>query len=220
MKKYFTLLLVFCMFLSANAIQTKATTTTCQNLAYNESFATDLGEFTAYDNGGNASWSIDAKYACAVINGYNKGTNEDWLVSPAFDLSNMQSASIAFTHACAFGSGAWSERCKLKISADFAGDVHAATWTDLEMTFAESGTRWSWTYNTIAVPDAFLGQPNVRIAFYYDNTDSDAPGWEVKTFSLTSVCNASESGTGLLLPVALPGIGEPDLVVLAQNVRN
>lgn len=220
MKKYFTLLLVFCMFLSANAIQTKATTTTCQNLAYNESFATDLGEFTAYDNGGNASWSIDAKYACAVINGYNKGTNEDWLVSPAFDLSNMQSASIAFTHACAFGSGAWSERCKLKISADFAGDVHAATWTDLEMTFAESGTRWSWTNNTTAVPDAFLGQPNVRIAFYYDNTDSDVPGWQVKTFSFTSVCNASESGTELLLPVALPGIGEPDLVVLAQNVRN
>lgn len=220
MKKYFTLLFVFCMFLSVNVIQTNVAAATCQNLVYNESFATDLGEFTAYDNGGNASWSIDAKYACAVINGYNKGTNEDWLVSPAFDLSNMQSASIAFTHACAFGSGAWSERCKLKISADFAGDVHAATWTDLEMTFAESGTKWSWTNNTTAVPDAFLGQPNVRIAFYYDNTDSDVPGWEVKTFSLTSVCNASESGTGLLLPVALPGIGEPDLVVLAQNVRN
>ena len=213
-QKLLLVLLTIAVALGAQAAET------CQNLAYNESFATDLGEFTAYDNGGNASWSIDATYACAVINGYNKGTNEDWLVSPAFDLSNMQSASIAFSHACAFGSGAWSERCKLKISADFAGDVHAATWTDLEMTFAESGTKWSWTNNTTAVPDAFLGQPNVRIAFYYDNTDSDVPGWEVKTFSLTSVCNASESGTGLLLPVALPGIGEPDLVVLAQNVRN
>lgn len=213
-QKLLLVLLTIAVALGAQAAET------CQNLAYNESFATDLGEFTAYDNGGTASWSIDATYACAVINGYNKGTNEDWLVSPAFDLSNMQSASIAFSHACAFGSGAWSERCKLKISADFAGDVHAATWTDLEMTFAESGTRWSWTNNTTAVPDAFLGQPNVRIAFYYDNTDSDVPGWQVKTFSLTSVCNASESGTGLLLPVALPGIGEPDLVVLAQNVRN
>ncbi|MCI7430079.1 MAG: choice-of-anchor J domain-containing protein [Bacteroidales bacterium] len=213
-QKLLLVLLTIAVALGAQAAET------CQNLAYNESFSTDLGEFTAYDNGGNASWSIDATYACAVINGYNKGTNEDWLVSPAFDLSNMQSASIAFSHACAFGSGAWSERCKLKISADFAGDVHAATWTDLEMTFAESGTRWSWTNNTTAVPDAFLGQPNVRIAFYYDNTDSDVPGWQVKTFSLTSVCNASESGTGLLLPVALPGIGEPDLVVLAQNVRN
>lgn len=220
MKKYFTLLFVFCMFLSVNAIQTNVVAATCQNLAYNESFATDLGEFTAYDNGGTASWYVNTTYACAVINGYNNGTNEDWLVSPAFDLSNMQSASIAFTHACAFGSGAWSERCKLKISSDFAGDVHTATWTDLEMTFAESGTKWSWVDNTIAVPDAFLGQANVRIAFYYDNTDSDVPGWEVKNFSLTSVCNASESGTGLLLPVALPGIGEPDLVVLAQNVRN
>lgn len=213
-QKHLFLLLTIAFAINAQAAPT------CQNLAYNESFATDLGEFTPYDNGGTASWSIDATYACAVINGYNKGTNEDWLVSPAFDLSNMQSASIAFSHACAFGSGAWSERCKLKISADFAGDVHAATWTDLEMTFAESGTRWSWTNNTTAVPDAFLGQPNVRIAFYYDNTDSDVPGWEVKTFSLTSVCNASESGTELLLPVALPGIGEPDLVVLAQNVRN
>lgn len=213
-QKLLLVLLTIAVALGAQAAET------CQNLAYNESFATDLGEFTAYDNGGTASWSIDATYACAVINGYNKGTNEDWLVSPAFDLSNMQSASIAFSHACAFGSGAWSERCKLKISADFAGDVHAATWTDLEMTFAESGTKWSWTNNTTAVPDAFLGQPNVRIAFYYDNTDSDVPGWQVKTFSFTSVCNASESGTELLLPVALPGIGEPDLVVLAQNVRN
>ena len=213
-QKHLLLLLAIAFAINSQAAPT------CQNLAYNESFATDLGEFTVYDNGGTASWSINTTYACAVINGFNKGTNEDWLVSPAFDLSNMQSASIAFSHACAFGSGAWSERCKLKISADFAGDVHAATWTDLEMTFAESGTRWSWTNNTTAVPDAFLGQPNVRIAFYYDNTDSDVPGWEVKTFSLTSVCNASESGTGLLLPVALPGIGEPDLVVLAQNVRN
>lgn len=220
MKKYFTLLFVFCMFLSVNAIQTNVAAATCQNFVYNESFATDLGEFTVYDNGGTASWSINTTYAYAVINGYNNGTNEDWLVSPAFDLSDMQSASIAFTHACAFGSGAWSKRCKLKISSDFAGDVHAATWTDLEMTFAESGTKWSWVGNTIAVPDAFLGQANVRIAFYYDNTDSDIPGWEVKNFSLTSVCNASESGTGLVLPVALPSIGEPDLVVLAQNVRN
>ena len=213
-QKHLFLLLTIAFAINAQAAPT------CQNLAYNESFATDLGEFTAYDNGGNASWSIDATYACAVINGFNNGTNEDWLVSPAFDLSDMKSASIAFTHACAFGSGAWSERCKLKISSDFAGDVHTATWTDLEMTFAASGTKWSWVDNTIAVPDAFLGQPNVRIAFYYDNTDSDVPGWQVKTFSLTSVCNASESGTGLLLPVALPGIGEPDLVVLAQNVRN
>lgn len=220
MKKYFTLLFVFCMFLSVNAIQTNVAASTCQNLAYNESFAADLGEFTAYDNGGTASWYVNTTYACAVINGYNNGTNEDWLVSPAFDLSNMQSATIAFNHACAFGSGAWSERCKLKISSDFAGDVHTATWTDLEMTFAESGTKWSWVNNTIAVPDAFLGQANVRIAFYYDNTDSDVPGWEVKNFSLTSVCNESEPGTGLLLPVALPSIGEPDLVVLAQNVRN
>ena len=210
---------LFLLLTIAFAINSQAAPT-CQNLAYNESFATDLGEFTPYDNGGTASWSINTTYACAVINGFNNGTNEDWLVSPAFDLSDMQSASIAFTHACAFGSGAWSERCKLKISSDFAGDVHAATWTDLEMTFAESGTKWSWTNNTTAVPDAFLGQPNVRIAFYYDNTDSDVPGWQVKTFSFTSVCNASESGTGLLLPVALPGIGEPDLVVLAQNVRN
>lgn len=220
MKKYFTLLFVFCMFLSVNAIQTNVAASTCQNLAYNESFAADLGEFTAYDNGGTASWYVNTTYACAVINGYNNGTNEDWLVSPAFDLSDMQSATIAFNHACAFGSGAWSERCKLKISSDFAGDVHTATWTDLEMTFAESGTKWSWVNNTIAVPDAFLGQANVRIAFYYDNTDSDVPGWEVKNFSLTSVCNESEPGTGLLLPVALPSIGEPDLVVLAQNVRN
>lgn len=220
MKKYFTLLFVFCMFLSVNAIQTNVAASTCQNLAYNESFAADLGEFTAYDNGGTASWYVNTTYACAVINGYNNGTNEDWLVSPAFDLSDMRSATIAFNHACAFGSGAWSERCKLKISSDFAGDVHTATWTDLEMTFAESGTKWSWVNNTIAVPDAFLGQANVRIAFYYDNTDSDVPGWEVKNFSLTSVCNESEPGTGLLLPVALPSIGEPDLVVLAQNVRN
>ncbi|MGN0187073.1 MAG: choice-of-anchor J domain-containing protein, partial [Paludibacteraceae bacterium] len=156
-QKHLLLLLLVAFAINAQAAPT------CQNLAYNESFATSLGEFTAYDNGGTASWYVNTTYAYAVINGYNNGTNEDWLVSPAFDLSDMQSASIAFSHACAFGSGAWSERCKLKISSDFAGDVHTATWTDLEMTFAGSGTKWSWVDNTIAVPDAFLGQANVRI---------------------------------------------------------
>ncbi|MDY6036091.1 MAG: hypothetical protein SPI67_01250, partial [Paludibacteraceae bacterium] len=108
-QKHLFLLLTIAFAINAQAAPT------CQNLAYNESFATDLGEFTPYDNGGTASWSINTTYACAVINGFNNGTNEDWLVSPAFDLSDKQSASIAFTHACAFGSGAWSERCKLKI---------------------------------------------------------------------------------------------------------
>lgn len=191
---------------------------TCQNLVFNEPFASSFGTFTAYDVAGTASWSVSTAYGCAVVNAYGKGANEDWLVSPAFDLGEYQSATIKFTHANAFGSGAWSERCKLKISADFADNVQTATWTDLAMTFAQSGTKWSWTDNDIDVPEAFLGKRNVRIAFCYNVTEDDIPGWEVKNFQLNAVC-AGEDGKATL-PVALPAIGEPDLVVLAQNLRN
>ena len=75
--------------------------TDCVDINYSETFYDDFGEFTAVDAFGDCSWFWYSSYHCAYVNSYNCETgDDDWLISPSFDLSEMVSASFSFTQAC------------------------------------------------------------------------------------------------------------------------
>jgi|GEM_PF-813764 len=219
MRRIFTLLFLSCSFVVFANKQIRNIVSECSNITYVEPFDTvsRFGEFNTFNIIGGNVWEISKNYSCAYINGYTTGTNEDWLVSSSFDLTNKASAVITFDNANAFGTvDLYATTCKLKISADYVDDVKTATWTELEISF--SSAKWGWTKNTITIPESFLGESNVTIAFHYNVTEGSVPGWEIKNFSLNAVCK--QESTDLVLPVALPNIGEPDLVVFGQNLRN
>ncbi len=168
--------------------------TECENISYSESFSTSLGEFTVVNNLGTNDWYFYSNYGCAYVNGYSSGANDDWLISPAFDLTHKETATIAFTHASAYGSADTKPtHCMVKVSADYVNDVTSATWYIVDgLTFAPGN--WTWSNQSLIVPANVLGQPNVVVAFHYNIVSADdAPAWEVKDFVFEAICK--ESGT-------------------------
>jgi endonuclease/exonuclease/phosphatase family metal-dependent hydrolase len=102
------------------------------------------------------------------INGFASGAgvpNEDWLISPAFDLSTFQFPIFSFWSRVAFSGPA----LRLRVSTNYSGTgsptAAGVTWTDLNADFPGSGSD-VWTLT----PDIDLTRfksANVYIAFVY-----------------------------------------------------
>ena len=121
-------------------------------LHYFESFAQSMGCFEPVNVVGGAYWYGYSNYDCAYMSAYNSGANTDWLVSPTFDLTNMHSATLTFTHTLGYGTlTTWPYFCKLLISKDYNGDLAAATWAQLSIPHWPS-SNWNWQTNTITIP--------------------------------------------------------------------
>src|SRR5574344_706505 len=109
--------------------------TSCTDIDYSETFSSSMGNFQTSNVLGSGTWFWYSNYECAYMNGYGSGANDDWLISPSFDLERKDSAVLQFTHTIAYGSSpsTWSEHCRLMISTDFQGNVQNATWQELEI---------------------------------------------------------------------------------------
>ncbi|UJP64503.1 T9SS-dependent choice-of-anchor J family protein [Mongoliitalea daihaiensis] len=115
------------------------------------------------------------------MNGFAAGTavlNEDWLISPAYDLTAFDFPLLEFWSRVAFGG----PRLKLKVSTDYVdGDPNLATWTELADRFAQGDT---WTSSGEVNLSAFKAA-NVRIAFVYTSgPEVGAARWTIDDFSL------------------------------------
>ncbi len=188
--------------------------TSCENLEFSETFASSLGQFEPVNVVGTNDWYFYGQYNCAYINGQKSGENDDWLISPSFDLSDKKSATLTFSHAAAFGSSSanWSEHLKVKVSANYNGNVSTATWHTLDgVTFNTSGN-YKWKTLSLPIPEAMLGQETVVVAFHYNIASADdAPAWEVKNFSLKASCEAQNENS------AVEQITKSGIIVYATN---
>ena len=173
----------------------------CTDIAYSETFASSLGEFSVVNEKGTNDWYWNSKFGCAYMNGYSSGENSDWLISPVFDLTGMESAEFSFTDAFGYGNEAnWRTHCEVLVGAGYNGDVNAVTWYAISsgLTFG-SGEWWEWLTHRMTVPSAMLGQRDVVVAFRYRISGADdAPAWEIKNFSFTAKC----AGGGEIIPVS------------------
>ena len=180
-------------------------------LHYFESFAQSMGCFEPVNVVGGAYWYGYSNYDCAYMSAYNSGANTDWLVSPTFDLTNMHSATLTFTHTLGYGTlTTWPYFCKLLISKDYNGDLAAATWAQLSIPHWPS-SNWNWQTNTITIPAGYLGQPAVTLAFLYESlNDNNVPTWEIKNVSF----NAGQTSTSVMENA---GEGEVSFSVRIEN---
>jgi len=151
----------------------------------NELFTTSLSPFTANSVSGTASWykkNYNGK-DFANITGYNQGANEDWLISPALDLSTFTNAYISFNYAANYVS-TW-DNLKLMVSTDYTGtgNPNDATWQELNYTHTDGA---SWTFISSGPVDirSFTGQTNVHFAFKYTCGTSGAATWEIDAVSV------------------------------------
>ena len=151
---------------------------------FSETFANGQGLFTIQDvllpEELTYVWAHASNYSCMKASAYvgQAYATESWLVSPAIDLSEVTAATLKFDQAVNYASpqGALS----MMISTDYAGDVTAANWTELNLDQWPAGSNWTFM-NSTADLTSFVGQ-TVTIAFKYTSTTSAAATWEVKNF--------------------------------------
>ena len=116
----------------------------------------------------------------AYMNAHNQGENEDWLISPAFDLTTYPDAVLTFVTARNYNG----PDIEVFFSNDYNGeDPTTATWEPL--TCELSSGSWNWTESGEINLEGFEGS-NCYIAFKYTSTEDTAAAWEVDDIMLVS----------------------------------
>jgi len=172
----------------------------CENLSFSETFASNFGQFTPYSVSGNQVWTWKSIYG-ATVSGYASAVNnenEDWLISPAFDLSGKTSATLTFSHALNYCPNQTDivTNQTLWVSTNYnSGAPSTATWTQLNIPVMPSGSSWTFINSgNVVIPVAKL-QSNVHFAFKYLSGTTVAGTWEIKDLTLTATCTATDVKT-------------------------
>ncbi len=147
-------------------------------VVFSETFATNLGSFTTNSILGAQSWRFQSSYA--IMSGFQNNTNfanEDWLISPQIDLTNLNSAALSFDHALNFATAArMVTEQTLWISID-----NGTKWEELKIPTYPAGNSWTFV-NSGEIPiDKYAGK-QVRIGFKYLSTTAASATWEIRNF--------------------------------------
>ncbi|MDR1809392.1 MAG: DUF6359 domain-containing protein [Prevotella sp.] len=173
---------------SADFTLTGVTPPPAGNDLFNETLMTQASfdKFTPISVVGDLGWTFDARYG-AVMSGYDNATtrsyaNEDWLISPAINLSAASSATLTFDHARgpASSMSVATSNYTVWVSTNYTGGAPStATWTPLPVP-THGTTAWAYVSSgDIAIPAANLAA-TTRIAFKYVCDDTESATWEVK----------------------------------------
>lgn len=119
------------------------------------------------------------------MNGYANGidnANEDWLISPSFDLTGTNYPLLSFWSRTAF-TGA---TLQLKVSTDYigTGDPNLATWTDLNGKFpSEVSDVWALSDN---INLSAYKSAHTYFAYVYTSTIDDGARWTLDDILVTN----------------------------------
>lgn len=190
---------------------------TTGSVIFTEAFTADLGKFTAVNVSGTNAWrqqSYQGK-TYATMTGFTGGAsaaNEDWLVSPVFDLSSAKSASVAFQHTINKGDvSKMKQEQTLWVSTNYAGNVATATWTQVAIPTYPAGNSWTYVESgSVVFPASVLGQARVVFAFKYTCTNASSGQWQVQDIKVTS--EGGKLAEGGTTPTPDPVVPKPDPV--------
>ncbi len=161
----------------------------CTDIDYSIDFKTGLGTFSQITTAGTVDWRSNASYG-VCINGYGKsGEMDSWFISPAFDLSDKDGATITFRHNLYKdnSAGQYAQYQTLWVSNGYTeGNTPDETeWTQVTI---NNYTVGKYVNCTITVPAANL-QDGFRYAFRYQAPDGNAANyWEIDNTALTAKC--------------------------------
>lgn len=119
------------------------------------------------------------------MNGFANGidnSNEDWLISPSFDLTITNYPLLSFYSRTAFSGSS----LQLKVSTDYTGtgDPNGATWTDLNGKFP-SPVSDAWTLSENINLTGYKSA-NTYFAFVYRSTTEDGARWTLDDIKITN----------------------------------
>ena len=165
----------------------------------NENFDGTSMKFTTYEGVAHYPWQLSSQYKYAIATSYVNSINnnaESWLLSPFFDFSNDSVATISFEYVIRYcETGKAAEHHALMICNDFDGDVENATWEKIEFDATENTTDWTLTKTgDIEIPQKYMGEKAVTIAFFYKGTETKAGTFEIDNVIVKAVEGANDGG--------------------------
>lgn len=151
---------------------------------FEETFTSNFGLWSKQSVIGAQVWGTTTfgnPAPCALMNGFS-GTaqnNEDWLISPAINLSSVSNASFSFETSNRFAGPALT----VWVSTNYtSGLPNTATWTQIttaNIPVWTSGGFTPWAGSGAIDVSSYAGNSNFRIAFKYTSTTAGAASWEV-----------------------------------------
>lgn len=158
---------------------------TTQNVYYwvNENFSDGLGVFTAVNITGEQEWH-QASYqgtTYANMNGYANSTyneNEDWLISPAIEVSAGAWSEMSFEFRSAMKFDGNPLTVWYSTEYDGGGNPNDFNWTNISDAFDFSTGNYTWVESGRLVM-ANPAQATYYFAFVYTSTDQAASSWEI-----------------------------------------
>ncbi|MBS7786110.1 choice-of-anchor J domain-containing protein [Flavobacterium sp. CYK-55] len=161
----------------------------------NESFTGGIGSWVAFSVSGAQTWGQITSFgnpgACAKMSGFANNANnanEDWLISPAQDLSLLSGATLSYDTATKFQGNA----LEVFISNNYSGSgsplAAGVTWTPVTGTLSPINGNYVWTGSGNININSFTGAGNtaVYVAFKYTSTSSASATWEVDNVKITA----------------------------------
>lgn len=147
--------------------------------------AATWGNWTKFSVTGAQVWTNDTGTygnpgGMAKMSGYSGGNklNDDWLISPAINLSGMTSATLTFDNTSKFAG----DMIEIYISTDYtSGAPSTATWTNIssQATLDAEINAYNWISSGPVNINSYTGNSNVRVAFRYTSTTAAARTWEI-----------------------------------------
>ena len=147
---------------------------------------------------GNKPWTIGQYQGnhYANANGYNGGVNEQWCISPAFNINDYEDVTLTFRNAKNYTG----PDLELKYSTNYDGvDPTTANWWSFDFNMSQGSYAWVESGD---IHISIYPQPasDCYIAFKYTSTETEAAAWEVDDITLigfTSLPNLTATPSSL-----------------------
>ena len=179
-------------------------TTGEETISFFTDFNTSWGGWTPLSVVGDQVWTRTTEFGienspCAKMAGFTTlaVVNEDWLLSPAYDIAGMGNMMVTFYSATKFAGPAL--RFKVSTNYNGTGNPNDATWDDLTDLAEWSTDNYEWTESGDIDMAAYSGS-TVHLAFVYFSTAEQAPTWEIDNIHLqvsSSITNPESYLLGL-----------------------
>lgn len=169
---------------------------TCQNVSLSAPFSATMSPFTQYSVSGDQIWTWKSATYGVAMSGYVNAVNnpnEDWLISPVLDLSNVENVVLSFSHTINKGvvANMQSENTVYVSNNYSGGNPNTATWTKLTIPTYPTGADWVFVNSGDVQITAINCLSNTSIAFKYICTSSSSATWEIKNLSVAGVCKST-----------------------------
>ena len=164
----------------------------CEDIdaSYLATGGTGLGDMNVVKVSGTYNWKYDSSYGAKC---QNKG-GENWLLTPAYDMTQKTNITVSFDHTVGYANEAnMTNEMTLWVTPDY-NDVASSSWSQLTIpTYPTINKNWpDFVHATVNVPAELVGA-NTVFGFKYA-VEADAPNsptWEVKNLQVSAQCEGN-----------------------------